>query len=389
MKDKRMTVFNFVRGAAAILLSLAVGTVFIFLTFVLAEKHYTLAECLKNTGEALRVMLVGPLINKGAFYYRSFAQILAAMIPITFTGLATCVMFSANQFNLAGEGSAMAGGFVAALCGIYLHMNTGFHAVVCIVAAAAACALIMLIPALLKVKLGASEMVTSLMLNYVIMYVVLHFLNVHFADRSKGSTQTFPFAATSKIAEIHFEGDAFKKFFPAGTKLTWGFVIAMVFVVLTALFMYRTRWGYTIRMIGSNQSFAKYSGMKVGGTIVLSQVVGGILAGMGGGIEVMGRFDTFLWRELPGYGWTGVTIAILAKNNPIFVPLAAFFIAYLNKGCSLMATKCDVPSEMISIIQAAIFLFFAAEQFLSGYRQRLVVKNTQADLMKKAEGRKA
>ena len=380
MKDKRMTAFNFVRGAAAILISLAVGTVFIFLTFALSEKHYSFAQCFKNTGEALRYMLVGPLFKKsGAFNSMGFFQILAAMIPITFTGLATCVMFSANQFNLAGEGSVMAGGFVAALCGIYLKMNTGLHAVVCIVVAAAVCALIMLIPALLKVKLGASEMVTSLMMNYVIMYVVLHFLNVHFADRSKGSTQTFPFAATSKIGEI----------IPNGSKLTWGFVIAMVFVVLTALFMYRTRWGYAIRMIGANQSFAKYSGMKVGGTIVLSQVVGGMLAGMGGGIEVMGRFNTFLWKELPGYGWTGVTIAILAKNNPIFVPLAAFFIAYLNKGCSLMSTYCDVPSEMIDIIQAAIFLFFAAEQFLSGYRQKLVVKNTRADLMKTAEGRKA
>ena len=380
MKDKRMAAFNFVRGAAAILISLAVGTVFIFLTFALSEKHYSFAQCFKNTGEALRYMLVGPLLKKsGAFNSMGFFQILAAMIPITFTGLATCVMFSANQFNLAGEGSVMAGGFVAALCGIYLKMNTGLHAVVCIVVAAAVCALIMLIPALLKVKLGASEMVTSLMMNYVIMYVVLHFLNVHFADRSKGSTQTFPFAATSKIGEI----------IPNGSKLTWGFVIAMVFVVLTALFMYRTRWGYAIRMIGANQSFAKYSGMKVGGTIVLSQVVGGVLAGMGGGIEVMGRFNTFLWKELPGYGWTGVTIAILAKNNPIFVPLAAFFIAYLNKGCSLMSTYCDVPSEMIDIIQAAIFLFFAAEQFLSGYRQKLVVKNTRADLLKTAEGRKA
>ena len=325
-------------------------------------------------------MLVGPLFKKtGAFNTMGLFQILAAMIPITFTGLATCVMFSANQFNLAGEGSVMAGGFVAALCGIYLHMNTGLHAVVCVLAATVLCGLIMLIPALLKVKLGASEMVTSLMMNYVIMYVVLHFLNVHFADRSKGSTQTFPFAETSKIGEI----------IPNGSKLTWGFLVAMIFVVLTALFMYRTRWGYTIRMIGSNQSFAKYSGMKVGGTIVLSQVVGGMLAGMGGGIEVMGRFNTFLWKELPGYGWTGVTIAILAKNNPIFVPLAAFFIAYLNKGCSLMSTYCDVPSEMIDIIQAAIFLFFAAEQFLSGYRQKLVVKNTRADLLKTAEGRKA
>lgn len=362
MKDKRMLTFEIVRGAAAILLALGVATIFIFL-------------CSDEPFTALRYLLIGPLVNaKGGFNTSGLFTILAAMIPTIFTGLATCVMFSANQFNLAGEGCVMLGGFIGAICGIYLNMSTGLHAVVCVLIAAAVCGLVMLIPALFKVKLGASEMVTSLMLNYIIMYVVLHFLNNTFADRSKGSTQTFPFAETAKIPSL----------VPGGSKLTWGFVIALIFVVLVALFMYRTKWGYTIRMIGINESFAKYSGMKVGNTIILSQVVGGMLSGLGGSIEVLGRFNTFLWKELPGYGWTGVTIAILAKNNPKYVPLAAFFIAYLNKGCQLMATYCDVPSEMIDIIQAAIFLFFAAEQFLAGYRQKIVVRNTQLDF-KKAE----
>ena len=123
-----------------------------------------------------------------------------------------------------------------------------------------------------------------------------------------------------------------------------------------------------------------YSGMKVGAVIVLSQVLGGLLAGMGGGIEMLGRYTNYSWTALPGYGWTGITVAILAGNNPIFVPFAAFFIAYLNKGCSLMSTYCNVPSQLIDIIQAVIFLFFAAEQFLSRYRQKLVVKSTQEEL---------
>ncbi len=363
MKDRRMFAFELVRGAAAILLALAVGTVFIFLS---SDEPLT----------ALRYLLIGPLLSfkdgMASFNTQGLYTILAAMIPTIFTGLAVCVMFSSNQFNLAGEGVVMTGGFVAALAGIYIHMNTGLHAVICVLIAAVLGGIIMLVPALLKVKLGASEMVTSLMLNYVCMYTVLHFLNYSFADRSKGSTQTFPFAETAKIGSL----------VPGGSKLSWGFVIAIVFVAIIALFMYRTRWGYAIRMIGVNQAFSKYSGMKVGGTIVLAQVIGGVLAGMGGSIEVLGRYSTFLWKELPGYGWTGVTIAILAKNNPLLVPLAAFFIAYLNKGCQLMATYCDVPSEMIDIIQAAIFLFFAAEQFLAGYRQRIVVKNTRADLAK-------
>ena len=365
MKDRRMFGFELVRSAAAILVALGVGTIFIFLS---SDEPLT----------ALRYLLIGPLVSikdgVASFNTQGFYTILAAMIPTIFTGLAVCVMFSSNQFNLAGEGVVMVGGFVAALAGIYIQMNTGWHAVLCVLIAAVIGGIIMLVPALLKVKLGASEMVTSLMLNYVCMYLVLHFLNYVFADRSKGSTQTYPFADTAKIGAL----------VPGGSKLSWGFVAALVFVVIIGLLMYRTRWGYAIRMIGINQAFSKYSGMKVGSTIVLSQVIGGVLSGIGGSVEVLGRYSTFLWKELPGYGWTGVTIAILAKNNPLLVPLAAFFVAYLNKGCQLMATYCDVPSEMIDIIQAAIFLFFAAEQFLSGYRQKIVVKNTQADLAKAA-----
>jgi simple sugar transport system permease protein len=359
--DKRLFLFNFLRGAAAILLALLVATVFIFLSS-------------KQPLTSLKYLLLGPVISfksTGAvFNTTSFLTLLAAMIPTIFSGLAVCVMFSANQFNLAGEGVIMLGAFVGGLLGIYLKLNTGLHQVVCVLVAAVVGGLIMLIPALLKVKLGASEMVTSLMMNYVIMFVILHFLNFTFADRSKGATQSFPFQATAKIPEIVANG----------TKLTWGLVIALVFVVIIALFMYRTKWGYAIRMIGINQAFAQYSGIQVGAIIVLSQVVGGILAGMGGSIEMLGRYNTFIWRELPGYGWLGITIAILAKNNPIFVPVAALFIAYLDKGCQLMAINSDVPFEMIDIIQASIFLFFAAEQFLAKYRQRIVVRIAQRDL---------
>ena len=361
MSDRKLLLFTLIRGLAAILLALAVAAIFIFIS---SDEPLT----------ALKYLLLGPVVSFKAtgnvFNTTSFLTILAAMIPTIFSGLAVCVMFSANQFNLAGEGAIMLGGFVGGLLGIYLKMNTGLHQVVCVLAGALAGGLIMLIPAILKVKLGASEMVTSLMMNYVVMFVILHFLNFVFADRSKGATQTFPFLETAKIPEIVANG----------TKLTWGFVVALIFVVIIALFMYRTKWGYAIRMIGINQSFAQYSGMQVGAVIVLSQVIGGMLSGMGGSIEVLGRFNTFLWRELPGYGWLGITIAILAKNNPIFVPFAAFFIAYLNKGCDLMATYSDVPSEMIDIIQAAIFLFFAAEQFLAKFRQRIVVRTAQSDL---------
>ncbi len=360
MENKSMMRFEIFRGFVAILIAIAFAFIFIIISA-------------DDPLQALSCLLIKPIISNGALNVNSILTILGRTTPIIFTGLATCVMFSANQFNLGAEGVTMLGGFVAVLVGIYVPMAAGLHAVAAIIVASICGGIVMLLPALVKVKLRSSEMVTSLMLNYIIMYFILHFLNNNFADRSKGATQTFPFASTAAVGTV-----------VKGTELTYGFFIALIATVIIAIFMYRTRWGYAIRMIGINESFSKYSGLKVGTIIIASQVIGGVLAGMGGSIECLGRYTTFRWLDLPGYGWTGITVAILAKNNPIMVPFAALFIAYLNRGCELMSIYAGVPSEMIDIVQAIIFLFFAAEQFLSKHRQKLVVKEAKQEISNKA-----
>ena len=371
LSRRRDLMFTVVRSAAAIAIALLVA---MLLIFVSADADGVAAK-FSLTVDALRQLLIGPLFkNNGAFSVKNFSDVLASMIPIMFTGLATCVMFSANQFNLGAEGGIMLGAFVSAMVAIYVPLPPVLLPVFAVLAGAVSVAVMMLIPAVLKAKLGVSEMVNSLMLNYVIMYLIKYLMNSHLADKSKGQIMSYPFQPQAAIRQL----------MDNGSKLSWGFIVALVFVVLTALFMYRTRWGYSIRMIGINQPFSMYSGMNVAGMVVLSQVLGGILAGMGGGIEMLGRYSTFSWSALPGYGWTGITVAILAGNNPAFVPLAAFFMAYLDKGCSLMSTYCGVPSQLIDILQAVIFVFFAAEQFLSKYRQKLVVRSTQEELRQQA-----
>lgn len=376
MSKRGRLAFSVVRGTLAILISLLVASVLIFIS---AEGE-GFGEKLGATGEALVNMLVRPLFKKdGSFSTKNVTDILAVMIPTIFTGLSVCVMFSANQFNMGAEGGSMLGAFVAGMCAVYVPMVAGLHPIFCVLMGAIACGLMMLIPGILKAKLNVSEMVCSLMLNYVIMYVIKYVLNSHLADKSKGQIMSYPFKETALIPQL----------IDNGSKLTWGFVVAIIFVALVALFLFRSRWGYAIRMIGINKDFAKYSGIRVTGVIVMSQVIGGMLAGIGGGLEMLGRYDTYRWSSLPGYGWTGITIAILAGNNPIFVPFAAFFMAYLNKGCNLMATHSGVPAQLIDIIQAVIFLFFAAEQFLSRYRQKLVVRSTQQELRRIAQAEMA
>ena len=372
MNKKRSIIFSLVRGTAAILIALAVAALLIFVS----SDGAGAGEKLAQTADAMRQLLIGPAFKStGGISVKNLSDVLAAMIPIVFTGLATCVMFSANQFNLGAEGGIMLGAFVASMVAIYVPLPPVVLPIAAVLAGALSVGAMMLIPAVLKAKLGVSEMVNSLMLNYVVLYLIKYLLNSHLADKSKGQIMSYPFQAHAAIPQL----------IDNGSKLSWGFVVALIFVVLVYLFMYRTRWGYSIRMIGINQDFAMYSGMKVAAVVILSQVLGGLLAGMGGGIEVLGRYTTFNWNTLPGYGWTGITVAILAGNNPAFVPLAAFFMAYLNKGCNLMSTYCGVPSQLIDILQAVIFVFFAAEQFLSGYRQKLVVKSTQEELKRAAQ----
>lgn len=375
MTKKRQLRFTIIRSLVAILIALLVATILIFIS----ASGSTLQDKLDATREALKQMLAGPVFrfskkNGTAFEAKRLADILAAMIPTIFTGLSVCVMFSANQFNLGAEGGIMLGAFVSAMAAIYIPMPSGLHALVAVLLGGIAVAVVMLLPALLKTRLNVSEMVCSLMLNYIIMYVIKFLMNTYLADKTRGQIMSYAFRETSVIGPI-VNNTVF-----SGAKLTWGFVIAIAAVILCGLFMYRSRWGYAIRMIGINQDFAKYSGMKVGMVIVLSQVLGGFLAGAGGGIEMLGRYTNFSWSALPGYGWTGITIAILAGNNPYMVPLAAFFMAYLSKGCDLMATYAKVPAQLIDIVQGVIFLFFAAEQFLSGYRQKLVVKSAQEEI---------
>ena len=370
MTKKRQILFSVIRGFLAILIALLVATLLIFLS----ADGGSFGAKLSATGDALKQLLVGPLFRMGrsgtTFDFKRLTDILASMIPIIFTGLSVCVMFSANQFNLGAEGGIMLGAFVSALVAVYFPLPGALLPIAAVLLGGISVGIMMLIPAVLKAKLGVSEMVNSLMLNYAVMYFIKYLLNTHLADKTKGQIMTYEFQPNAAIPQL----------VDNGSKLSWGFVVALVAVVLCSLFMYRTRWGYATRMIGINQQFSKYSGMNVAGIIILSQVLGGLLAGFGGGIEMLGRYTSFNWSALPGYGWTGITVAILAGNNPIYVPLAAFFISYLNKGCSLMSTYSGVPSQLIDILQAVIFLFFAAKQFLARYRQRLVVKSTEEEL---------
>ena len=164
-----------------------------------------------------------------------------------------------------------------------------------------------------------------------------------------------------------------------GTAIHVGVILAIILVVLCYLFIYKTKAGYEIRVMGQNAKFAKYTGISVSGAIILSQVLGGAIAGLGGAVEVMGMYARFQWTSLPGYGWDGVIIAILARNKPQYVPLAAVFLAYLRVGANVMARVSDVPSEIITVIQAVMIMLVTANALLGRMKQKTVEKEVLAN----------
>jgi ABC-type uncharacterized transport system permease subunit len=346
--------FEVFRVVVAIAIAMAVALILIFFTS-------------KQPLEALNWFLLGPIKS-----LRNFGNVLQLFIPLTFAGLAIAVMFQCNQFNMAAEGAFFIGGIGAAIIAVKITLPIGIHPFVGILTGAVLGAVVCAIPGIFKVKWGANEVVSSLMLNYIMLFLGTYILQYFLLDPSAGYPASNLFPDTARLPVI----------IPK-TGVHTGIIIVAVLVLLVYLFMYRTKWGYAIRITGQNDKFAKYSGVGVGSTIILSQLVGGALAGAGGATQVLGMYTRFSWTSLPGYGFDGIIISILAKNNPAYVPMAAFFLAYLRIGADIMSRKTDIAPEVVAIVQALIILLVAAKMFLDKYKHRLIVKNSQNQLLKK------
>jgi simple sugar transport system permease protein len=284
-------------------------------------------------------------------------------ITLTFAGLAVAVMFSANQFNMGAEGSFYAAGAVAAMAALALPLPPFIHPLVAILLGGLAGSVVCGVPALLKQRWGASELVSSLMLNYVFFYFTRYFINTVFKDPDSGYVSTYFLPLTAKLPRI-----------VAGTRVHAGLFIVILAVMLTVVFIRRTTWGYALIQTGRNPGFAAYSGINTPAALLYAQLVGGFIAGVGGSVEVLGMYDRFQWQNMPGYGFDGIIVAILAKNKPQFVPVAAFLLAYIRIGADRMSSATDVTSEMISIIQGIIIMLVAAQAFMSRQRQKMLIR---------------
>jgi simple sugar transport system permease protein len=340
--------FEFIRTTLSILIALVIA-----LVIILAVS--------KEPRIAIKEFVIGPIDS-----IRHFGNVIELAIPLIFTGLAVSIMFKAQQFNLGVEGGFFIGGIGAMIVSTRFALPHVIHPIVAILFGGLLGAIVVGIAAFMKVKWNATELVSSLMLNYIAYFFGLYLLNYYFRDPKAGAIESDRIPATAKLLRM----------IPK-TRVHFGLIIAIIVIILCYYFVYKTKWGYEIRLTGENKKFAEYSGINTAKVIILSQLVGGFIAGIGGSIEILGMYKRFSWQNLPGYGWDGIIVAILARNNPAYVPLGAFFLAYLRIGADLMSRTSDVQNEVVAIIQGIIIVFIVAESFLSKYKQKLTYKEAK------------
>jgi len=349
-------VMDVAKTAAAILLSFAATIVLI---------------CLVSSTplETVKDFFLGPFETT-----RRMGNIIEMAIPICFTGCGICIMYSTGHINMGSSGYFYMGGLAASVIAYGMLLPAGVHPAVCILFGGVVTALIAAIPAILCIKWDINEVVSSLMLNYIWVYLGSWVLRTFMLDPNAGFNASKAYQETSKLARII-----------PGTRIHVGLIIAAAVVLFSWLFLKKTKWGYQIRMMGMNGKFAVYSGMGVTGILLSSQMIGGMIAGIGGATEVLGMYSRFEWGAAPTTGFDGIMVAAIAQRNPALVPVAALFLAYIRVGADVISRTSDIPSEIVSIIQALIIMLVGAQMFLSGIRHKQIVKASVRALEKEGK----
>ncbi len=300
------------------------------------------------------------LIVKGAVGTRfALLETLNRATPLIFTGLAVAVAFRAKLWNIGAEAQLYAGAIVAVLLGtgalgwppLALLPVIGLAAMV-------AGALVLLGPAILKVRFGVDEVVTTLLFNFVMLLFVSLLLEGPLKDPMgmgwPQSARLIPEARLPRMVE--------------GLRLHWGFGLGLIAAVVVWVIQTRTTLGYEMRAVGQNPQAARFAGIPVNRVIVKTALLSGGLAALAGFSEVSGMKGNLTLDLSPGFGYTGIIVAMLALLNPLGVVVAALFVAGVFVGADSMSRAADVPTYIADILLATALLFMVLAISLTRFR---------------------
>ena len=292
------------------------------------------------------------------------ATTFAKTIPLILTGLATAVAFSSGIFNISGEGQLYLGAFAAAYVGFTFTNLPGIVGIpLALIFAALAGGFYATIPALLKVKYGIDEVITTIMFNSIAILFTGYLANYPFASSVGKMGATEMIAPAYKLARL-----------VARSKLHTGIFFTAVIALFIYYLMEKTSAGYDFKIIGLNQIFAKYGGINAERNMVIAMIISGALCGIAGAFEVLGNHYRFLQAISPGYAFDGMLVSLIVKNKVVGVILMSIFFGILKTGSIAMEYETAIPSELVLVIQSIIILFIAGEKGFAQILRRIYTK---------------
>ena len=291
--------------------------------------------------------------------------------PLIFTGLAVLVGFRCGLFNIGAEGQLYIASFAAAWVGITFANRSAWLLIpFCSLAAIFMGAFWGAIPGVLKARFGSHEVINTIMLNFIAIALVSYFTQYHYKVPGDPILQTSMIGQGAYIPPL----GKFIPGFPERIPLNVAFILALLCCLLVYLFLWRTKWGYEIRATGSNPFAAEYGGISIRKQIILAMAVSGALAGMVGINEVLGHRHRYYDGFSDNFGFTGIAVALLGRNHPAGVFVAALLFAVLQRGgLPVDAFTQLVSKDIVQILQGLVILFVAAEALFRGPMKRLRV----------------
>ena len=277
--------------------------------------------------------------------------------PLIFTGLAVAVAFRAKLWNIGAEAQLYAGAIVTVVLGTGA-LGSPFVLPVSALAAMLAGALVLLGPVLLKTRLGVDEVVTTLLLNFIMLLFVSYLLEGPMKDpMGMGWPKSTPLIAEARLPRI-----------VDGLRLHWGFGLALIAAVVVWVIQTRTTLGFEIRAVGQNPEAARFAGMPVNAVLVKTALLSGGLAALAGWSEVAGLKGHLSSDLSPGFGYTGIIVAMLALLHPLGVILTAIFVAGIFVGSDAMSRAAGVPTYIADMLMATALLFMVLAILLTKVR---------------------
>ena len=304
--------------------------------------------------------VAGAMWSYGVENKDSLAFILGRATPLILAGLATAIAFKAGLFNIGVEGQYAIGMLTAAVVGSQLQAPTVIHLPLTVLAGMAGGLLWALVPALLRVYRGAHEVISTIMMNYVANGVILYLLAGPLKDLNQAGDvaqlRTEPLQDTARVGRMAGFFNSLGFDFRPSVPLTWFLVLALVAAVVYALTIRRTRFGYELRVLGTNPRAAEPSGIRTNAMFMKAMLLSGAVAGLVGLQEVMALEGLMKIDYVRGFGFAGIAIALLGRNSGLGIVAAALLFAFLDRSATGIELRTEVPSEVIIILQGVLIL---------------------------------